>query len=183
MAVVHFVPSEASEYKLRLLTREESAWKLPELWEMHGALLLEIGLAAPLNLSCTNPIRFGLEPLTELANWVSTGRGSFFSKVLGTSALGSSNHLYHRWRGQFEAVLLLGERDSTIGIQKLESDYRITVLETDDQPELEDTSTIVSREELLELPRIFWDDLNAMLALLGVNLEAKEQAKWERLRL
>ncbi len=179
---VHFIPSQASEYKLRLLTREERLWKLTELWEMPGALELEIGLEAPLNLSCSNPIRFGLEPLSELASWVSTGRTGFFSRVLGTSTLGTSNHLYHRWRGQHEAILLLGERDSTIGIQKLESEYRITVLETDDQPFLEDKSVLLSRQTLLELPQLFWDDLSALMQLLGVTLEAREQTKWERLR-
>ena len=180
---VHFIPSQASEHKLRLLTREERLWKLSDLWEMPGALELELGLEAPLNLSCSNPIRFGLEPLSELANWLNTGRTGFFSKVLGTSSLGTNTHLYHRWRGQHDAILLLGERDSTIGIQKLETDYRITVLETDDQPNLEDTSVVLSRQTLLELPQLFWDDLSALMQLLGVTLEAREQAKWERLRL
>ncbi len=182
MAGVHFIPSEAAEYKLRLLTREDAPWKISDLWEMHGTLLLEIGLEAPLNLSCSNPIRFGLEPLTELAMWVATGRTPFFSRVLGTSSLGTSNHLYHRWRGQYDAVLLLGERDSTIGIQKLENEYKITVLETDDQTSLEDQSVMVSREALLLLPQVFWDDLNALVQLLGVRLEGKEQQKWEKLR-
>jgi hypothetical protein len=182
MAGVHFIPSEAAEYKLRLLTREDTPWKITELWEMHGALELEIGLEAALNLSCSNPIRFGLEPLTELAMWGATGRTPFFSRVLGTSSLGTSNHLYHRWRGQYDAVLLLGERDSTIGIQKLESGFKITVLETDDQRFLEDQSALLSREELLLLPQVFWTDLNALMQLLGVKLESKEQQKWERLR-
>jgi hypothetical protein len=180
---VHFIPSQAAESKLRLLTREDTAWKITELWQMHGALELEIGLETPLNLSCSNPIRFGLEPLTELAHWVATNRTPFFSKVLGTNNLGTSNHLYHRWRGQHDAILLLGERDSTIGIQKLENEYRITVLETDDQPELEDTSTIISKEALLVLPQLFWDDLNALMQLLGVSLEPREQDKWEKLRI
>ena len=180
---VHFIPSQASEDKLRLLTRVERPWRLSELWAMHGALELEIGLEDPLNLSCSNPIGFGLEPLTELAHWVATGRTAFFSRVLGTNNIGTSNHLYHRWRGQHDAILLLGERDSTIGIQKLERDYRITVLETDDQPHLEDKSVVLSRQTLLELPQLFWDDLDALMRLLGVTLEAREQAKWQRLRL
>ncbi|MEY4530020.1 MAG: hypothetical protein RLZZ156_741 [Deinococcota bacterium] len=182
MAGVHYIPSEAAEYKLRLLTREDTTWKIADLWEMHGALELEIGLEAPLNLSCSNPVRFGLEPLTELATWVATGRTPFFSRVLGTSNLGTSNHLYHRWRGQHDAVLLLGERDSTIGIQKLEREFKITVLETDDQARLEDQSIIISREALLLLPQVFWDDLNALIQLLGVRLENKEQIKWGKLR-
>jgi hypothetical protein len=182
MAGVHFIPSEAAEYKLRLLTREDTTWKLADLWEMHGALELEIGLEAPLNLSCSNPVRFGLEPLTELALWVATGRNTFFSKVLGTSSLGTSNHLYHRWRGQHDAVLLLGERDSTIGLQKLESAYKITVLETDDQASLEDQSVTLTRADLLALPQVFWHDLNALIQLLGVTLEPREQTKWEKLR-
>ena len=79
-------------------------------------------------------------------------------------------------------MLLLGERDSTIGIQKLENEYKITVLETDDQTSLEDQSVMVSREALLLLPQVFWDDLNALIQLLGVRLEGKEQQKWEKFR-
>jgi hypothetical protein len=185
---IHFVPDQASEYKLRLLTRDNLEWRIGDVWQLGGQLELELGLASPLKLSCTNPIRFGLEPLLELAQWVRTGRGGFFSKVLGTASLGSSHHLYQRWRGQFDAVLLLGERDSTIGIQKLESGFRgtseagfrVTVLETDDQPELEDTAIELPESALLELPRVLWQDLNALLALLGVKLEEKERAKWEK---
>ena len=68
------------------------------------------------------------------------------------------------------------------GIQKLELEYKITVLETDDQASLEDQSTIISRDALLLLPQVFWDDLNALMQLLGVKLEGKEQTKWEKLR-
>lgn len=183
MPRVHFIPSQAAEYKLRLLTREERLWKLSELWEIHGSLELEVGLNEPLLLSCSDPIRFGLEPLSELAAWVATGRSGFFSRVMGTAALGTSNHLFHRWRGQFEAVLLLGERDSTIGLQKLEQEYyRLTVLETDDQPQLEDKRVVMTRAALLELPQMLWQDLDDLLRMLGVRLETKEAAKWERLR-
>jgi hypothetical protein len=76
--------------------------------------------------------------------------------------------------------VLLGERDSTIGVQKLETGYKVTVLETDDQPELEDTAIELPESALLELPRVLWQDLNALLALLGVKLEEKERAKWEK---
>jgi hypothetical protein len=179
---LHFIPSHASEYKLRLLTRDTLEWRLSNVWDLGGTLELELGLAAPLNLSCTNPIRYGLEPLLELAQWVKTGRSGFFSRVLGTAGLGSGQFLYQRWRGQFDAVLLLGERDSTIGVQKTENGFRVTVLETDDQPELEDTAVLLSETDLLELPRLLWQDLDALLALLGVNLEVKERAKWEKLR-
>ncbi len=182
MVGVRFIPSEISESKLRILTRDSSLQRLADVWQMHGQLELEIGLAEPLNLSCSNPLRFGLEPLSELATWVSTGRSGIFSKVLGTSTLGSSNHLYHRWRGQHEAVLLLGERDSTIGIQKLEAGVQITVLETDDQANLEDQSSIISLAEVLALPRLLHDDLEAFMRLLGITLEPREQAKWEKLR-
>jgi hypothetical protein len=179
---VHFIPSHASEYKLRLLTRDNLEWRLGNVWDLGGWLELDLGLAVPLKLSCTNPIRFGLEPMLELAQWVKTGRSGFFSRVLGTAGLGSGQFLYQRWRGQFDAVLLLGERDSTVGVQKTENGFRITVLETDDQPELEDTSVLVSESDLLELPQLLWQDLDALLALLGVNLEPKERAKWEKLR-
>jgi hypothetical protein len=178
---VHFVPSQASEYKLRLLTRDSLEWRLSDVWDLGGWLELDLGLAAPLKLSCTSPIRFGLEPLLELAQWAKTGRGGFFSRVLGTASLGSSHHLYQRWRGQFDAVLLLGERDSTVGVQKTPEGFRVTVLETDDQPELEDTFVVLSEGELLELPKLLWQDLDALLALLGVNLEVRERAKWEKL--
>jgi hypothetical protein len=177
---LHFVPSQASEYKLRLLTQDSREWRLTDVWELGGWLELDLGLAAPLKLSCTNPIRFGLEPLLELAQWARTGRGAFFSRVLGTASLGSSHHLYQRWRGQFDAVLLLGERDSTIGVQKLPEGYQITVLETDDQPELEDTFMQLLESDLLGLPKLLWQDLDALLTLLGVNLEAKERVKWEK---
>jgi hypothetical protein len=178
---LHFVPSQASEYKLRLLTQDSREWRLTDVWELGGWLELDLGLATSLKLSCTNPIRFGLEPLLELAQWVRTGRGGFFSRVLGTASLGNSHHLYQRWRGQFDAVLLLGERDSTVGVQKLPQGYQITVLETDDQPELEDTFVLLSESDLLELPKLLWQDLDALLALLCVNLEAKERSKWEKL--
>lgn len=180
---VHFVPSEASEYKLRLLTQGLTEWRVADVWELGGWLELDIGLAVPLKLSCTNPIRYGLEPLIELAQWTKTGRSGFFSKVLGTSALGSSHHLYQRWRGQYEAVLLLGERDSTVGLQKSGDGFTLTVLETDDQPELEDLSVQLLQSDLFELPQILWQDLDALLALLGVGFEAKERQKWERLSL
>jgi hypothetical protein len=91
---IHFVPSQASEYKLRLLTRDNLEWRIADVWQLGGQLELELGLASPLKLSCTNPIRFGLEPLLELAQWVRTGHSGFFSRVLGTSGLGSSHHLY-----------------------------------------------------------------------------------------
>jgi hypothetical protein len=102
-------------------------------------------------------------------------------RILGTASLGNSHHLYQRWRGQFDAVLLLGERDSTIGVQKTPEGYRVTVLETDDQPELEDTAVTLPEADLITLPQHLWQDLDALLSLLGVNLEAKERAKWEKL--
>ncbi|MFN3265315.1 MAG: hypothetical protein ACK41E_00585 [Deinococcales bacterium] len=182
MPSVHFVPSEASEYKLRLLTRGQTEKRVSEVWELSGWLELELGLKAPLRLSCSNPVRHGLEPLLELAQWVKTGRGSFFSRVLGTASLGNSHHLYVRWRGHYDAVLLLGERDSTVGLQKNDDAFHLTVLETDDQPELEDTSTKLTQGELLELPRLLWQDLDALLRLLGVELEDRQLQKWERYR-
>jgi hypothetical protein len=182
MPSVRFMPSENGEEKLRMLAREPSERQLPELWNMHGTLHLDLGFTEPLRLTCANPVKHALEPLIELMHWVRTGRGNLFSSVLGTSAFGRSNHLYHRWRGAYEAVLLLGLRDSTIGLTKQEHTYIVTVLETDDQPQLEDQQVQIPRETLLALPAILWDDLEALLSLLGIELEPKEISKWQRLR-
>jgi hypothetical protein len=183
MSSVRFVPSETGEEKLRLLAREPSERQVPELWNLHGTLELDLGFSENLRLTCANPIKHALEPLSELHHWVKTGRGHLLSSVLGTSSFGRSNHLYHRWRGAHEAVLLLGLRDSTVGINRQNDAFIATVLETDDQPQLEDQTALVSREALLELPSILWDDLDGLLNMLSIELEPKELAKWQRLRL
>ncbi len=183
MSNVRFMPSQDGEEKLRVLAREPAQRRVPELWNMHGTLQLDLGFAEPLRLTCANPVKHALEPLIELAQWVQTGRSGLFSSVLGTSTFGRANHLYHRWRGAYEAVLLLGLRDSTIGLIKQDQTYAITVLETDDQPQLEDQQVQVSRETLLELPMVLWDDLDALLNMLSIELEPKELVKWQRLRI
>jgi hypothetical protein len=183
MPSVRFMPSETGEEKLRVLAREPSERHLPELWNLHGTLELDLGFSESLRLTCANPVKHALEPLIELAQWVKTGRGSLLSTVLGTATFGRSNHLYHRWRGAHEAVLLLGLRDSTVGINRQNDEFVVAVLETDDQPQLEDQTAQVSREALLQLPNMLWDDLDALLNMLSIELEPKELLRWQRLRL
>lgn len=183
MRHVRFIPSDLGEERLRRLARGDDEIKFDHLWDVHGTLELDIGVAQPLRLTCSNPVRHALEPLCELAGWASTGRVNLLSTVLGTAFISRSNHLFHRWHGAFEAVLLLGERDSTIGVNRDGQDFHVTVLETDDQPELEDEIAALTRPELLSLPAMLWDDLDALLALLGIELEPKERTRWERQRL
>ncbi len=152
-------------------------------WDVHGDLELDIGLASPLRLTCGNPVRYALEPLCELAHWVAAGRVNLLSTVMGTAAVSRSNHLYHRWHGAFDAVLLLGQRDSTIGVVKQTDGALVTVLETDDQPELEDKGALLTRAELLSLPTMLWEDLDGLLQLIGIELDSKERLRWERQRL
>ena len=79
-------------------------------------------------------------------------------------------------------MVQLGLRDSTIGISREGDSVRLTVLETDDQPELEDTFCTLSRPEASLLPGQLWQDLDALLKLMGIELEEREDAKWQRLR-
>lgn len=181
MRHVRFIPSELGEETLRALARGAPGTGDP--WEVHGDLELDIGLAAPLRLTCGNPVRHALEPLCELAHWLASGRSNLLSTVMGTSAFSRSSHLHHRWHSAFDAVLLLGQRDSTIGVSRHADGALVTVLETDDQPELEDKAALLTRSELLSLPAMLWDDLDGLLHLIGIELDAKEQLRWERQRL
>jgi hypothetical protein len=181
MPAVRFIPDEFGEATLRRLTREPDERRIPNLWAMSGSLELEIGLADPLRLNCASPLQHGLEPLLEMAQFVTSGRSSPLSKVLGTAWPGRSSHLYYRWRGEHDAVVQLGLRDSTLGISREDDDVRLTVLETDDQPELEDTFCTLSKLEVGALPGQLWQDLDALLRLMGIELEEREDAKWQRL--
>ena len=80
-------------------------------------------------------------------------------------------------------MLLLGERDSTIGVSTHADGALVTILETDDQPELEDKAAVLTRAELLSLPAMLWDDLDGLLQLIGIELDVKERLRWERQRL
>ena len=181
MPAVRFIPDEFGEATLRRLTREPDECRIPNLWAMSGSLELDIGLAEPLRLNCASPLQHGLEPLTELAQFVTSNRSSPLSKVLGTAWPGRSSHLYYRWRGEHDAVVQLGLRDSTLGISREGDSVRLTVLETDDQPELEDTFCTLSRPEASLLPGQLWQDLDALLKLMGIELEEREAAKWKKL--
>jgi hypothetical protein len=181
MPSVHFIPDEFGEGALRRLLREPKGRLIPSLWAMSGSLELDVGMAEPLRLHCASPLQHGLEPLTELAQFVTSGRSSPLSKVLGTAWPGRSSHLYYRWRGEHDAVVQLGLRDSTIGVSREDDLVRITVLETDDQPELEDTFCTLSKLEVGALPGQLWRDLDALLRLMGIELEEREHAKWQQL--
>jgi hypothetical protein len=181
MPAVRFIPDEFGEATLRRLTREPDERRIPNLWAMSGSLELEVGLTEPLRLNCASPLQHGLEPLLEMAQFSTSGRSSPLSKVLGTAWPGRSSHLYYRWRGEHDAVVQLGLRDSTLGISREDDLVRITVLETDDQPELEDTTCTLSRLEVGALPLQLWQDLDALLRLMGIELEEREAAKWQRL--
>lgn len=183
MRHVRFIPSELGEESLRRLARGEDMRPYHDLWDVHGTLELDLDFAEPLRLTCGNPVKHALEPLIELAHWGSTGRVNLLSAVLGTAFISRSNHLFHRWHGAFEAVLLLGERDSTLGVNRDGHGFQVTVLETDDQPDLEDEIESLTRAELLSLPTMLWDDLDALLTLLGIELEPRERARWQRHRL
>jgi hypothetical protein len=182
MPAVRFIPDEFGEAALRRLTREPSERRIPNLWTMSGSLELEIGLAGPLRLNCASPLQHGLEPLLELAQFVTSGRGSPLSKVLGTAWPGRSSHLYYRWRGEHDAVVQLGLRDTTLGVSREADLVRLTMLETDDQPELEDMVCTLSRPEVGALPGQLWHDLDALLKLMGIELEEREEAKWKKLK-
>ncbi len=182
MRYVRFIPDGYGEEALRQLSRGETPARLPELWQVMGNLELDLGLTSALRLTCTNPLKHALEPLCELMNWLESGRTNRLSTTMGTAGLNRSSHLYHRWHGAHEAVLLLGERDSTIGVNRQEEHVQITVLETDDQPELEDQSASLSRAEVLNLPAMLWDDLDGLLKLVGIELEERERVRWERMR-
>jgi hypothetical protein len=179
MRHVRFIPSELGEETLRSLARGQTP---DQPWNVHGDLELDIGLQLPLRLTCANPVQHALEPLCELAHWLAAGRVNLLSTVMGTSALSRSSHLYHRWHGAFDAVLLLGQRDSTIGVSRHEGGGLVTILETDDQPELEDNAALLTRAELLSLPAMLWDDLDGLLRLIGIELADKERQRWERQR-
>ena len=183
MRHVRFIPDELGEETLRRLARGELPARLPEIWNLLGDLELDIGVTEPLRLTCGNPVKHALEPLCELANWAAHSRTNRLSTVMGTSVLGRSSHLYHRWHGAFDGVLILGERDSTIGVSRHEDEFRVTVLETDDQPQLDDQSGLLTREELLSLPAMLWDDLDGLLKLIGIELDEKERSRWTRMRL
>jgi hypothetical protein len=180
MPVVRFIPDEFGEAVLRRLTREPDERRIPNLWAMSGSLELELGLAESLRLNCASPLQHGLEPLLEMAQFVTSGRSSPLSKVLGTAWPGRSSHLYYRWRGEHDAVVQLGLRDSTLGISREDDLVRLTVLETDDQPELEDTGCTLSKPEVAALPMQLWQDLDALLHLMGIELEEREAVKWQR---
>jgi hypothetical protein len=183
MRHVRFIPDELSEETLRRLARGDLRARLPEVWDVLGNLELDIGLSEPLRLTCGNPVKHALEPLCELVQWAAQGRTNRLSTTMGTAALGRSSHLYHRWHGAFESVLILGERDSTIGVSRHAEGFRVTVLETDDQPQLDDQSAVLTREELLSLPTMLWDDLDGLLKLIGIELDEKERGRWEKMRL
>ena len=180
MRHVRFIPSELGEETLRQLARGTRGTADP--WAVHGDLELDIGLQSPLRLTCGNPVKHALEPLCELAHWLAAGRVNLLSSVMGTAAISRSSHLYHRWHGAFDAVVLLGQRDSTIGVAKQSDEVFVTVLETDDQPDLEDKGALLTLPELLSLPAMLWDDLDGLLHLIGIELDAKEQLRWERQR-
>jgi hypothetical protein len=181
MSSVRFMPDEDGEARLRHLSREAASRKLPELWNVSGVLEVEIGAAEPLRLGCVSPLKHALEPLTEMAEFALHGRTPWVSRVLGT-ALGRSNHLYYRWQGEYEAVVTLGFKDSTLGLARGGDAIKLTVLETDDQPQLEDQTFQLTNAELCALSVVLWDDLDALLRLLGIDLEPKERARWEKLR-
>jgi hypothetical protein len=183
MRHVRFIPNELGEETLRRLARGELQARLSEVWNVLGDLELDIGVTEPLRLTCGNPVRHALEPLCELAQWTASNRTNRLSSVMGTSALGRSSHLYHRWHGAFDCVLILGERDSTIGVSRHAESFRVTILETDDQPQLDDQSALLTREELLSLPAMLWDDLDGLLKLIGIELDEKEQGRWAKMRL
>ena len=176
------MPDESGERALRVLARGDSERRVPEVWAVRGSLEVDLGLAEPLRLGCESPVTHGLEPLTELAAFVASGRVNLLSKTLGTAWPGRSSHLYYRWRGEYDAVVALGWKDSTLGVNRDGDQVRFTVLETDDQPELEDQSVTLERGLVLSLPGLLWQDLDALLALVGIELEARERTKWERLR-
>lgn len=178
---MRFMPDEHGEGLLRHLSRDPMARKLPDLWNVSGLLEVEIGASEPLKLGCQSPLKQALEPLTELAEFGLHGQSSWFSRVLST-ALGRSNHLYYRWRAEFEAVVTLGFKDSTLGINRVQNGVKLTVLETDDQPQLEDQTFFLTNAELCALPVMLWDDLNALLRLLEIDLDAREQSRWQKLR-
>jgi hypothetical protein len=181
MSSVRFMPDEDGESMLRHLARDTSSRKLPELWNVSGILEVEIGAAEPLKLGCVSPLKHALEPLTEMAEFALNNRTSWVSRVLGT-AFGRSNHLYYRWQGEYEAVVTLGFKDSTLGLARDGDAIKLTILETDDQPELEDQTFRLTNTELCALPVSLWDDLDALLRLLEIELEPRERAKWEKLR-
>jgi hypothetical protein len=181
MPAVRFIPDEFGEAALRRLTREPDERRIPNLWAMSGSLELDVGLADPLRLNCASPLLHGLEPLLEMAQFVTSGRSSPLSKVLGTAWPGRSSHLYYRWRGEHDAVVQLGLRDSTLGVSREDDTVRLTVLETDDQPELEDTSCTLSKLEVGALPMQLWQDLDALLKLMGIELEEREAVKWKKM--
>ena len=79
-------------------------------------------------------------------------------------------------------MVQLGLRDSTLGVSREDDSVRLTVLETDDQPELEDTFCRLSKPEVAALPVQLWQDLDALLRLMGIELEEREAVKWRRLR-
>jgi hypothetical protein len=144
-------------------------------------LEVEIGAAEPLKLGCGSPLKHALEPLTELAEYALNGRAPWFSRVLDT-AFGRSNHLYYRWRGEYEGIVTLGFKDSTLGVNREGDAIKLTILETDDQPQLEDQTLTLFAAEMCALPVTLWDDLDALLRLLEIELEPRERAKWEKLR-
>jgi hypothetical protein len=181
MSSVRFMPDEDGESMLRWLARNASSRKLPELWNVSGLLEVEIGAAEPLKLGCLSPLKHALEPLTELAEYALNGRSSWVSRVLGT-AFGRSSHLYYRWQGEYEAVVTLGFKDSTLGVARDNDGIKLTILETDDQPQLEDQTFRLTNFEMCALPVMLWDDLDALLRLLEIDLEPRERAKWEKLR-
>lgn len=175
------MPDENGESMLRQLARDASLRKLPELWNVSGLLEVDIGAAEPLKLGCVSPLKHALEPLTELAEYAVHGRSSWVSRVLGT-ALGRSSHLYYRWQGEYEAVVTLGFKDSTLGVARDGDGIKLTILETDDQPQLEDQSFRLTNAEMCALPVTLWDDLDALLRLLEIELEVRERQRWEKLR-
>jgi hypothetical protein len=181
MSFVRFIPDENGESRLRHLSKEASSRKWPELWDVSGFLEVEIGAAEPLKLGCESPLKHALEPLTEMAEFALNGRTSWVSRVLGT-ALGRSSHLYYRWQGEYEAVVTLGFKDSTLGLARGEDAIKLTILETDDQPQLEDQTFRLTNAEMCALPVMLWDDMDALLRLLEIDLEPKERARWDKLR-
>ncbi len=175
------MPDQNGESMLRQLARDASSRKLPELWNVSGLLEIEIGAAEPLRLGCVSPLKHALEPLTELAEYAVHGRSSWVSRVLGT-AFGRSSHLYYRWQGEYEAVVTLGFKDSTLGVARDGDGIELTILETDDQPQLEDQTFRLTTPEMCALPTMLWDDLDALLRLLEIDLDARERQRWEKLR-
>ena len=182
MPSVRYMPDETGERALRLLLRDGTERRVPDLWSVRGSLELDVGFAEALRLGCESPLWYGLEPLSELAAFVASGRVNLLSRCFGTAWPARSSHLYYRWRGEYDAVVLLGQKDSTLGVHRDGDAVRLTVLETDDQPQLEDTSVTLPARDVLALPGLLWDDLDALLSLVGVDLDAKERSKWRRLR-